>query len=116
MIKILIHLLIAVFAAYGFALFVFRTVIPGFHTVCGEIHPPYTVISVKNQADSIEAILRSTVWQMLSQSHSRNVCDIVVIDTGSTDETAAILHSLSCEYEFIHPMTKQQYIELIDSL
>lgn len=80
------------------------------------IKQPYTVLCVKNQADSIETTVRSLVWHTLSQNKSREVSDIIIVDLGSTDETLDILIYLSREYEFLHPMSKERYIELVGNM
>ncbi len=77
---------------------------------------PYTVLCVKNQADSIETTIRSLAWHIMSQNRSREVNDIIIVDLGSTDETFDILICLAREYEFIHPMSKERYIELVGSM
>lgn len=77
---------------------------------------PYTVLCVKNQADSIEATIRSLAWHMLSQYRTREMHDIIIIDLGSSDETFEILTCLAREYDFIHPMSKERYIDLVGSM
>ena len=53
---------------------------------------------------------------MLYQNPERRVGDIVVIDLGSEDETLTILRRLSREYDFLHPMTKERYIEMLEEM
>lgn len=119
MLKIIMYSLICIAALYGLfhAAGVFLRHIPALpETYLGSIKAPYTVLTVKNQADSIEAAVRSAVWHMLARNRTRTVGDLIVIDLGSTDDTPAILHQLEHEYEFVHPMSRDNYIEFIKGL
>ncbi len=71
------------------------------------------VITVKNQQDHIEGILRSVVWESLNNKKSRQVPNILVVDLGSTDETYTILEKLCKEYQFIAVTDKQGYFDFI---
>lgn len=74
----------------------------------------YSVITVKNSAETIEGIIRSVAWQM--QNGSTTNSELIVIDLGSDDETFFILKKLGEEYPFIHPMHKTDYISHVLSL
>ncbi len=74
----------------------------------------YSVITVKNSAETIEGIIRSVAWQM--QNGNSVGSELIVIDLGSDDETFLILKKLGEEYPFIHPMHKTDYISHILSL
>lgn len=74
---------------------------------------PLIIITVKNQQESIEGILRSVVWKSLNNKRGRQVPNILVVDLGSTDETYNILEKLSKEYQFIAVTDKQGYIDLM---
>ena len=114
--KILLYSLVCCLALYGLS----RIVSYLMHRYLFEgskiIKAPYTVLCVKNQAESIEATVRSLAWHMLAQNKTREVSDIIVVDLGSSDETFDILMCLSREYEFLHPMSKERYIELVGSM
>ena len=105
--------IILCFALYGFS----RTVLYFLYAFILEkeklLVSPYTVLCVKNQAESIEATLRSLAWHIMSQNRTNKITDIIVVDLGSTDETFDILVCLAREYDFIHPMHKESYIELL---
>ena len=73
---------------------------------------PYTVLCVKNQAESIELTIRSLAWNLLARNESGKINDIIIIDLGSTDETFDILTALAREYAFLHPMSKEHYQQL----
>ena len=74
----------------------------------------YYVITVKNCEDSIEGILRSTIWQIHTSGISPQ--ELVVIDLDSEDMTGVIIRQLSKEYPFISPMSKTDYIQFISEL
>ena len=74
---------------------------------------PLIIITVKNQQESIEGILRSVVWKSLNKKRGRKVPNILVVDLGSTDETYIILEQLCKEYQFIAVTDKQGYIDLM---
>lgn len=71
------------------------------------------VITVKNQQDHIEGILRSVVWKSLNHKRGRQVPNILVVDLGSTDDTYTILERLCKEYQFLAVTDKQGYIDLL---
>ena len=79
-----------------------------------EIHPIFSVLSVKNCEDSIEGIIRSIAWK--TSTNNEKSYHLVVLDTGSDDKTLDILKKLSQEYDFVHPMRKSEYINFIAEL
>ncbi len=79
-----------------------------------ELSHIYSVITVKNSAETIEGIIRSVAWQI--QNGSTVSSELIVIDLGSDDETFLILKKLGEEYPFIHPMHKTDYISHVLSL
>ena len=71
------------------------------------------VVTVRNQEDRIEGIIRSIVWQNL---HGKNPClmpKILVVDLDSTDNTMEILKKLSNDYAFISVTNRRGYIDYI---
>lgn len=72
------------------------------------------VLTVKNCEDSIEGMIRSTVWQF--QASESTLKTIVVVDLGSEDQTGFIIGQLAKEYSFLHPMSKTEYIRFITDL
>ncbi len=71
------------------------------------------VLTVKNNQNDIEALLRSVVWQNLHKKNGGHVPDIFVVDLGSDDETPEILRRICQGYDFIHVTDKEGYIDLI---
>jgi len=64
----------------------------------GDVH---IIVTVKNQQDAIEGIVKSLVWKSLNNEYGGIVPNILIIDMGSTDETPKILEKLHRDYEFI---------------
>ena len=83
-----------------------------------KIKPPYAVLSVKNSEDCIEGIVRSIARQIQAQTAPGYKCinDLVVIDLGSNDNTLVILNKLCSEYDFLHTVSKKQYLESVSRL
>lgn len=73
------------------------------------------VMFVGNQEDSVEGIVRSAAWNEKSQNGG-DCRDIVVVDLGSEDETFEILMRLQNEYEFVHAVSRENYIEKIQEM
>ena len=71
------------------------------------------VLTVKNNQDNIEALLRSIVWQNLHKNNGGSVPDIIVVDLGSDDDTQKILERICSDYNFVHVTDREGYIELI---
>jgi len=74
----------------------------------------FIVISVKNQQDCIENIIRTTVWKSLNKFGGKRVPEIYVVDCGSTDETPKILKQICNDYEFVNVISREEYIKLIE--
>lgn len=116
MLKVIIYSAVYFLAAYGF-LKLFGAAAEGMHRIGGrKLQVPYTVIAVKNREEDIETLIRSEAWRMLCGNEDCRVGDMVVIDLESEDATMPILKRLSREYAFLHPMTRDRYIEMIQSL
>ena len=71
------------------------------------------VVTVKNQQDKIEGIIRSIAWKSLNGLGHSCVPTILIVDLESTDETPEILKRLSRDYEFIKVTNRQGYIDLL---
>lgn len=76
----------------------------------------YVVLTVKNQQDTVEAMIRSIVWQNLHNKNGGAIPQIVVVDLGSQDETSSILKRLSEDFQFIHITDKQGYMDWIKKM
>ncbi len=73
----------------------------------------YVVLTVKNQQDSVESMIRSIVWQNLHAQNGGVIPQIVVVDLGSEDETPNILKRLANDYKFVHITDKEGYLSWI---
>ncbi|WHH61526.1 glycosyltransferase [Petroclostridium sp. X23] len=76
----------------------------------------YIIITVKNQQETIEGIIRSVVWKSLNNTQSGMVPNILVVDMGSTDETVNILNKLCTEYDFIQVTDSEGYSKILQNL
>ena len=76
----------------------------------------YVILTVKNEEENIEDIVRSIVWKYSSQKNFEPLPHIIVVDLGSTDATFDILEKLTDEYPFLYPMTKDHYIEYLQDI
>ena len=76
----------------------------------------FIVISVKNQQDCIEDIIRTTVWKSLNGFRGKDLPQIYVVDYGSTDNTPEILRRICRDYEFIKVFTREEYISLMEKI
>ena len=84
------------------------------HQLQKKFESTHYILPVKNCADSIEGIVRSIIWQFLTGKSPQ--FEIVILDMGSQDNTPEISAKLAQEYDFIHPMCKDEYIELINKM
>lgn len=110
--NIFIASVICCFAVYGLAQ-LFCRFLHGIGSNLERTGNTYTVMTVCNQEDCIEGMVRAAVWRSLSQNGGRQVQDIVVVDLGSEDETVDILRKLEREYEFVHVMSRDSYINAV---
>lgn len=76
----------------------------------------YIILTVKNEEENIEDIIRSLVWKYSSNEDFVTLPHIIVVDLGSTDATFDILEKLTDEYPFLYPMTKDHYIEYLQNI
>ena len=76
----------------------------------------YVVLTVKNQQDTVEGLLRSVVWQNLHRENGGNIPQIVVIDLGSIDDTPNILKRIADDYKFVHITDRDGYINWIKKM
>ncbi|MBQ4145236.1 MAG: hypothetical protein IJD36_01290 [Clostridia bacterium] len=69
----------------------------------------HRIIGVRNCQDSIEGLIRSLVFEDIRE-------EVIVTDFGSTDETGEILARLEKEYDFLHIMKVQEYLNYMGGL
>jgi len=76
----------------------------------------YVVLTVKNQQDTVEGLLRSLVWQNLHRDNGGSIPQIVVIDLGSVDDTPNILKRIADDYKFVHITDREGYMSWIKKM
>ncbi|MCG8502597.1 MAG: glycosyltransferase [Firmicutes bacterium] len=116
MLNVLIQSLICFFAVYGviqMVLYIYN----GLHNVCfDKSEDVYIIVTVKNQQDTIEGIIRSLVWKSLNNKQGGIIPNILIVDMGSTDETVKILERLHGEYDFIQVTDSEGYTKILEKL
>ncbi len=75
--------------------------------------PTYIVLTVKNNEDCIEGVIRSLINELRFKNNPFVSSNILVIDLGSEDNTIKILERLSNKYEFIHILHSSSYIDIV---
>ena len=113
MTTILFYSIICFFSIYSLGIIISKLLGLSLCENTTHIESLHTVLYVKNQADSIESTVRTLALQSMLLHNSPN---IVIVDLGSTDETFEILLRLTHEYEFLCPMNRNSYIELIGNM
>lgn len=76
----------------------------------------FIIVTVKNQQDTVEGLIRSLVWKSLNNEHGGIIPNILVVDMGSTDETLEILERLHTEYDFIQVTDSKGYLKVLEKL
>ena len=71
----------------------------------------FVFIHVKNQEESIEYIVRNTIFQYLNKFGGRQVPYVVIVDKGSEDKTSEIAKKLCDDYDFLYYTTIDKYLE-----
>lgn len=74
------------------------------------------IVTVKNQQDSVEGMIRGIVWQNLHNNNGGQVPQIVVVDLGSEDDTPEILNRIAANYSFVQVTDKEGYLDTIKKL
>lgn len=69
----------------------------------------FVILKVCNQQDKLESVVRGIIWKNLTMSNGGFVPNIVIVDTGSTDETPHIAQRLSMDYSFIYFTTLDEF-------
>ncbi len=81
-----------------------------------EKNEPYVVLTVKDQQECVEGMIRSIVWQNLHAKNGGRVPKIIVVDLGSSDGTPQILQKIANDYNFVEITDKEGYIARIKEL
>lgn len=102
--------LICFFAIFG----VIQMVKNIYGEICKNKNDFFIVISVKNQEEYIEDIIRTTVWKSLHRLGGREVPQIYVVDCGSTDNTVEIVKNICDDYDFITIFSREEYIAFME--
>lgn len=111
--NLFVSAIICIFAVYGVMQLCFRFAAglrPPGEVRVGDV---YTVMTVRNQEETIEGMIRSAAWKSVLRQGGRTINDIVVLDLGSEDETRDILQRLEREYDFVHVMSREDYIDAV---
>lgn len=76
----------------------------------------FIFIHVKNQENSLEYIIRSTIFKYLENYGGRIVPYIVVVDKGSEDRTKEICERLCKDYDFLYYATEEEYLNFKEEI
>lgn len=116
MIGLIISIILFCFVVWGIPLIFLKepkTPVQCVQGVCST----HFIIATKNTEDSIEGIVRSIAWQISNKSNNSFLpTDVFILDLSSADQTFCILEKLAEEYPFIHPMSKTDYIALVNNM
>ena len=93
------------FAVYGVLQIIAKSVF-GFNREKSDALFVHRVIGVSDCQETIEGMIRSVVWEDMRE-------ELIVVDTGSTDETSEILKRLEKCYDFLKIMTMEEYVEYL---
>lgn len=103
---------LCVFAVCGLISIISKWVNWIINTAEKDVGDIYLIMTVKNRQEDIEGIVRTLAWKIISRKNDITK-ELVIIDTGSEDDTLKILSRLEKEYEFLHIMTKESYIDML---
>lgn len=113
MLELSLYIITFFFLAFGIYLVILKKP-QSSYSLQKELRPTYSVLTVKNKEDSIEGIVRSIAWQIMTNSDALK--ELIILDLDSQDQTFFILKKLAKEYPFIHPMHKADYIDFINNM
>ena len=75
----------------------------------------FIVVKVMNQEKNLEYIIRSIIWKNLSGTNGGRLPTVLIVDMGSTDDTAEIASRLAEDYPFIHFTDIEDYEKIKDT-
>ena len=110
-----IAILLWIFAIFGFIYFILR--------VLNDAHKAYkkhgyfnVIITAKNQQNVIEGIVRGFMLKTGVEGTEDGLVNIVLVDTGSSDDTSSIMRRLADEYCCIKFIRPHELCKFIDQL
>lgn len=106
---ILWQAIITVLVIYAIINIIGKTIIAVFSPEPYNNKDAFVVIKVKNQEKNIEGIVRAVIWQNLKVCRGGYVPNILIVDSGSEDDTKAIAEMLCSQYSFIFYTTEDQF-------
>ena len=110
MMTVIFKTLVTFFVIYGM-LEMFSKLMGFFKTSYDEKKEIFIFMSVRNKEESLEYIVRSTIFDYLENYGGRIVPYIVIVDKGSTDKTKDVCMKLSRDYEFVYYASEEEYIK-----
>lgn len=69
----------------------------------------FIVIKVKNHETTIEGVVRTIIWRYLKTEQGGCIPNILIVDTGSEDDTKIIAEKLSKDYSFVYYTTEEDF-------
>ena len=104
--------LICIFAVYGMVSFIMNMGAKVMRR--GDLAPEriHTAVFFRNRAETAEGCIRSVVWERVFSGCLEGE-DIMAVDMGSCDDTLLILKKLQREYDNVHAMTYDEYINFV---
>ena len=72
------------------------------------------MITVKNNENTVEGMVRSVVWQQLNSKNGGVLPKILIVDLGSSDDTLDIIKRLARDYSFIRAVSKEEYAQILE--
>lgn len=74
------------------------------------------LVTVQDQADEIESIVRNLAWQALHGLKCKEIPRILIVDMGSCDETSRICEKLEQDYPFVKYTSNQNFANLTQEI
>ena len=71
----------------------------------------FVFIHVKNHEESLEYIVRNTIFEYLNKFGGRVVPYVVIVDKGSDDKTEEIAKKLCKDYDFLYYTSIERFLE-----
>lgn len=105
-----------IFAIFGFLYFLLRVFV-SLDLYKRQKQGVYTLlISAKNQEDIIEGVVRGFILKAGMDSSEEKLMQIVLLDTGSADNTPKIMENLAYDYSVIKIVKPDNLAEYLKTL